>query len=233
MHGQMSMDTTSVLWIDSISQTSWDWSVYLGGNDSTVSVHFDTISNKQFVGYSKRYRSKLNLTKNISVKDSSFILQMDQKEVVFNTVVTDDFPWNEYVGLLEPLNLYVVLNVDGRNETGSLNLIDKRTGKTYYFTSPFDYPCETVRLSPKNQYLLSFANNWYENNQSFISILKIDRSGKQYKLKAFVSLDITQWTVNDIVWIDDHRFALSVKEKIDLENNETGTGKDFCLIGSF
>lgn len=235
-YGQISIDTASYMLYDSTTNTSTEWSQYLGAGDSIPAtlIEFDSITKDDFVNYKKKYHSKIEMdSSKIIWTDTSFIIKSENWSTTFNTKVTDDFPWNYYKGFLEPLNFFLVLNIDGRNELGILLLIDKVTGKQYYLSSGYDYPCESVFISPKNNYLFSYANNGAENNQCSFSILKIDKTKKHFKIKGFNGSEINTWTINDIVWINENSFALSVKEKIDLTDNENGSGIDHYLKGSF
>ncbi len=235
-YGQISIDTASYFIYDSITNTSTDWSRYIGAFDTLqlISLNFSDISKNEFSEYRKKYHSKINTdSSKVAWTDTSFIIKTNSDKKVYNTRITDDFPYNYYLGFLDPLNLYIVSNIDGRNELGMLLLIDKQTGKEFYYSSGYDYPCEALCISPKNNYLLSYANNWAEHNQCMISVMKIVKSKNNYKLKALVSFDSDSWTINDIAWINDNSFALSVKEKIDLTNYDKENGVDHYFKASF
>lgn len=235
-YGQISIDTTSYMIYDSLSQTSTDWSHFLAAFDSIqpTTLTFDTITMNDFAIYRKKYHSKIDTDSSKLVwTDTSFTIKTENWKTAFNTNVTYYFPYNYYLGFLEPLNLFIVSNIDGHNELGTLLLIDKKTGKEFYFSSGYDYPCEAIFISPKNNYLLSYANNWSEHNQCMISILKIVRTKNHYQLKGFSVFNSDQWTINEIAWINDNSFALSVKEKIDLRNYDKNNGINHYLKASF
>jgi hypothetical protein len=234
--GQISIDTTSYMIYDSITNSSTDWSKYLGSGDSVagISIGFDTITKDDFITHKKNYHSKIDMdSSKVIWTDTSFKIKTKNWENTFNTTISDDLPWNYYKGFIEPLNFFLILNVDGKNELGILLLIDKVTGKQYFLSSGYDQPCESVFLSPKNNYLFSYANKQTENNQCAFSILKIDETKKHFKFKGFTGLEINTWTINDMAWINENSFALSVKAKTDFTDNENGSGIDYYLRGYF
>ena len=120
-YGQISIDTTSVFIHDSITKSSTDWSVYLGGNDSSATLLFDTITKTDFQKYKKRYRTKIDTDSlKLNWTDTSFTIKTEHDKITCNTRITDDFPFHDYQGFLVPLNLFVVSFTDGRNEYGAL-----------------------------------------------------------------------------------------------------------------
>lgn len=230
--GQISIDTTSNMMYDSTTNSSTDWSAYIGAfeNVTPTEFAFDTISEKEFLKYRMKYRSKIKTdSTKLAWTDTSFTIATENWKTVFNTKITDDFPYNYYFGFLEPLNLFLVSNIDGKNELGILLLIDKITGKNYFLSSGFDYPNEALCISKENNYLLTYANNWAETNQCSLAIYKIEKNNIHFKLKFFNGSTLDSFTINELAWIDDTHFALSVKVKTDLNDYEKESGTNYFL----
>jgi hypothetical protein len=112
---------------------------------------------------------------------------------------------------------------------GTLLLIDKLTGKNYYLSSGFDYPNEALYISKDNNYLLTYANNWTETNQCSLGIYKIEKNKNLFKLKSFAGATLDLFTINELAWIDDTHFVLSVKVKSDANDYEKESGTNYFL----
>ena len=223
--GQITIDTTSKIVFDSIYGPSDDLSPYLGLNMSenqSSKIIFDSISKNDYANYKKSYHSKIILdSSNIVFTDSTFTIKTENKKITFQTW-SERYPpnYSYYLGFLKPLNLFLVQDINGNDEVGSLLLIDNRTGKIFYFYSEGDEPYEKPLISPKNNYLLSSVYISYEN-ECFIKILKVKRNKHNYQLENFALEKIWYWYIEEIVWINENSFALSVKEKNNSdENNE-------------
>jgi hypothetical protein len=240
----MSIDTSSEMQYDKISKTSYDLSQHLSKflikEDSASVFQFDTISKIVFSKYLRAYNPKINTdTSNIIRTDTTFSVTTANSCINFPADQRNELKhFTGYVGFLEPLNLFVLQDIDGHNEVGTLLLLDGITGKRFYFESPFDEPYETVKISPKDQYLLAYANTWYEHDHSFISILKIKKDGTHYKLKDFAGSYMNNTLIEEAVWIDETNFALSVVEKIismdEVSGERIQTGeKHYFLKASF
>lgn len=233
---QRSIDTTSVFIYDSVTNTTTDFSRYFGisavdkGHTEWFNKHdedgeaasqlsnfnIDTITESDFLKYKGKYKSKLNKDSAlVEWTDTSFIITTEHSKKAFNTLITDDHPFNYYLGFLKPLNLFVTWHIDGHNEIGSMMLLDKVSGKSFELSSPFDNPNETVLLSPKENYLISFANTWYETDHCFISVIQINKSKKHFKPLFKYGLYIDKVNIEDLIWINENSFAIAVAEAID------------------
>lgn len=229
-YGQISIDTTSRYIFDPETNTKTDWSMYLGAMDSIPpsALEFDTISRSEFEGYKKMYRSKINIdTSKVLWTDTSFVISEKNWSRNYNIAVTEEEPFNNYMGYLEPLSLYLVTSIDGRNETAMFSLVDQKTGKEFYLNSGFDYPCVIALISPKNNFLLSWSNNEYEYNESMLVVLKVEKQRKKFQLKGFVDFSTNQWRVQDVVWINENSIALHVDQTEVEDGVKTGKHTEY------
>jgi hypothetical protein len=206
--------------------------VYLGAMDSISpsTLEFDTISQGEFEGYKKLYHSKINTdTSKVLWTDTSFLISGKNWNRDYNIVATEAEPFNNYMGYIEPLGLYMVTNIDGRNETAMFYLVDQKTGKEFFLSSGFDYPCVTALLSPKNNFLLSWSNNEYEYNESMLVVLKVVKHRKKFQLRGFVDFSTNQWRVQDVVWVNENSIALHVDQTEVEDGVKTGKHTEYFL----
>lgn len=240
---QRSIDTTSIFIYDSVTNTTTDFSRYFGisavdnGHTEWFNKHeedggaasqlsyfiIDTITESDFLKYKGKYKSKLNKDSSlVEWTDSSFIITTEHSKKTFNTLITDDHPYNYYLGFLKQLNLFVTWYIDGHNEIGSMMLLDNVSGKSFELSLPFDNPNETVLLSPKENNLITYANTSYETDHCFISVIQINKSKKHFKPVFKSGLYIDKVNIEDLVFINENSFAIAVTEAIDgAGENET------------
>jgi hypothetical protein len=179
----------------------------------------DTISEKDFDKYKKKYNTRINTdTAAVVWTDTSFIITTEKSIDTFNTVISWRASWYYFKGLLEPLNLYIVLGIDGHNEVGWLEVRDKKTGKAYYLEAPSDYPIEVLCISPAQTFLLGYVNDLYDGN-GFFSIMKINKNKSIYTFAQAFDVHIAKTYIEELVWINENSFAIkAVKEYTDEEN---------------
>jgi hypothetical protein len=190
-------------------------------NDSLNTLSFQSISKGDFEGYKKKYKPQIGVNeKGVIRADTSFRLKTLSRQKNFRNNPKNTIVLNTYIGYIEWLNLFVVDYVNGYNAVQELYLIDRISGKNYSFSSPFDNGMTAPLLSPNGKYLLSYSNNVFEDNQCFISILKINKQKNAYTLDSYLGLQVNKWKVFDITWINDDTIALSAGEK----NTKAGTG---------
>jgi hypothetical protein len=170
----------------------------------------DTITQKDFDRFKKQYKTHIDTSESKIIRtDTSFIITTEKSKLTFVANKNDYGFFEYYQGLLVPLNLYLVHSIDGHNEIGWLQLIDKKTGKSYQYESDYDYPIETVFLSPKKSYLLGLSNDMY-TGESMLSLLQINSKGSSYYLSGCCKAYLTQTVVEELVWINEKTFAIKV-----------------------
>ena len=215
------------IFIDTTRQIQW-----LGdpnANDTTGKFTYDTITKKDFIAFKKKYNPQIDTSSTRIIRtDTSFLIKTPQFKKYFRADQRDLYGgFNEYLGFIKPLNLFAI-QFSGSGVSG-LRFIDSKTGKLYGVESPFDNGCVNPLLSPKNRYFLSYANNVFEDNESFIVILKVTVDKETYTLENFISLTIGKWYIKDIVWINENSFALSVETETKSDDNSEPTVKKYYL----
>lgn len=191
------------------------WTTYqmevMAPNDSLLV--FDSISKKAFQSYKKKYHSKsVRDTTKITRIDSCMYITTHDSVFVFRSTKDETHDGNFYYldAYIAPLSLYSISNIDTHNEVGNLILLDAKTNKLYYWSSDFDDPMETPLVSPKNNFIISIANNYYEDNECSVSIQKINDSAGVFSYSGWIDYNSKDWRIKDLVWINEHSFALNV-----------------------
>lgn len=230
----MNIDTAGTWHFDSISKTYLDMSAWLGYmemTDTIAGLRFDTISEADFGKFDKRYKSRIDTSdRRITRTEESFTIKTGGGEKWFSADSKHHSSFYvNYFGYFEQLDLYVIQTIDLHNEIGDLRVVDGKTGKQYYILSPFDYPFETLLLSPGTKYLLTFANNYYERNESALSLLKINKKEQHYTLRTYNVSAMGHYQIEKAVWINDSSFALKVKENI-LVGNTAGEAQNVHFL---
>jgi hypothetical protein len=234
-HGQIKKERPGGIFLDTTIKSDFDWrAVKIGfdtDNDEPVTdsfVKIDTILKYTFLKYKKGYHRT-------TVMDSSEITRTDTSFSLITKNFRLDYPTKtcectaaSYGGLIVPLNLYVIDFADMHNEIGYTYLIDRKTGKAFEMYTDFDYGPEDVLLSVKNNFLLTYANNIYDEDCG-IYIYKVKRNNRLFTLNNYLSILLGHTYIKDIVWINDKTLAVSAEEQILSEGNETSAGNMYYL----
>jgi hypothetical protein len=205
----------------------------LYGTDTT-GFTFDTITKETFLKFKSAYHPNIDHdSTKVSWTDTSFVVRTKDSAYAFRTDISEEHNFCSYGGIIKSQGLFFVWDIDGHNEIGSLLIIDKKTNKKYEISSFTDDPCELPFTSPKNNYIASYANNYYTDNESFITLIKVNKSrgGNSYE---GIKTSITEnWHVKDLVWIDESSFALNVVTKTRSEDLQDVTESENYLRVSF
>lgn len=222
-YAQYTIDTTSYFIEDNITHTKIDWSVYIGWGDTldhSRSLVMDSIDEQDYWRYKRIHPNPLRIDSSlVSFTDSSFTIHTGNKNLTYTTLIQDNTPWAEYNGWLKELQLHVVTSIDGKNEIGTLLLVDGKSGKVFYLESGWDGPCAPPLLSPDGKTLLTYANTNYESDQSLILLHRVRRRDKFYRLELIQSETIPGKLIEDAVWMDEDRFAIGFSEVRDPEDS--------------
>ncbi|MFL5753881.1 MAG: hypothetical protein ACJ76F_10780 [Bacteroidia bacterium] len=198
-------------------------------NDSLNTLSFKTISKSDFDNYRKNYKAEIKMDENrIIPGDTAFRLKTQKPSSSFRNNKKNAIVSNTYLGFIDKLSLFAIDHVDGYNATQELQLIDQRSGKTYGFASAFDNGLRAPLLSPDGKFLLAYSNNVFNDNECFISILRVNTKNTDYLLEDYLGLLVNKWEIQEIVWINGNSIALFVKEE-DLKDKSNTAGKHYFL----
>lgn len=186
-------------------------------NDS-ITFRFDTITQAEFEKYKRNYQWNITTAENgIIHTDTSFSIHTSDSTFSFPSDTNNYSQFAYYNGFITPLRLHVVTYIDGHNGVGNLFLVDEKENKVYAVESEFDDPCESPLISPKRNYMVSISNNTFDDNNSFISIIKINKHRKTYTYEGLGNISSLAWKIKELAWMDERSFALRV---VTLTRNE-------------
>jgi len=117
----------------------------------------------------------------------------------------------EFLGHFPDLKMYAITQNTTAEHLGfsTMVLIDSLTAYQYAIASIGDAAVELPILSKTCKYLLYFYNWPYDDNSTFIGVLKInDRKNPQNLLVEKASFNTKDWAVENMKWIDDETFLV-------------------------
>jgi len=223
-HAQATIDTSSHFIVDSVTGTSTDWSVYIGWSDTIGGsgvLKMDPIDDQEYLRCKRIHPNPLRTDSSlVSFTDSSFTIHTANKSLTYTTLIQDNTPWAEYNGWMDALQLHIVTSIDGKNEIGTLQLIDDGSGKVFYLESGWDGPCSPPLLSPDGKTLVTYANSNYETDQSLVMLHHIRRRGKHYRIELIHAETLPGRLIEDVVWMDNDYFAMACSEVRDPDDSD-------------
>lgn len=219
------------LFIDTSSEFFYNWkSINISFTEEEIPgetilpdslIRIDTISKKEFLKYKKAYSSKILMDTSVIYRtDTSFILKKENFSDTFQAFRICECTAASYLGLIEPLNLYMVNLVDMHNEIAFTILLDSRTGKSFDVPTCSDPGPEGVLISPKEGYLLTFSNSFYNRDNCCIYLIKIDKNVAEhsYKLSSYLEVNLNRLNIKEMAWVNDRSFVLSVNDQVNPED---------------
>lgn len=178
--------------------------------DSNVTLIYETITEKQFKGFKKKYNWGIDTSsKNAFYSDTSFTLKTDAPSRIY---VSNKLYLYSYVGYQKSLNFFIVDYVSAPSAIEVLFLVDKKTATEYELASPFDNGMGLPLISPKGNFLLSVSNNVFTKNEAGIVLLAIKKNNTSFTLENYYDVTLNKWIILDAVWVDENCFALSTSE---------------------
>lgn len=176
---------------------------------------YDTLSNLNFQEINKKEFDKLKKGNDffvqtpISKKGINSFLEINNKILQLRgknekkTNREDGEIWYSYLGFYPSLNMYAVSS-NSMNEGldfSDFELINKSNGKIFKIISPNDDKINNPVPSDHAKYLAYFSNQTYNDNNSFVGILKIDSNKNLKEYKSFIS---ESFKIHEIDWSGDN-----------------------------
>lgn len=219
--------------LDTATITNYEWkSVNIGFPEETEFygetlsdsiLRIDTISREVFETYSKKYHSKINADSSVITKtDSSFTLKNAYFEKTFPAFRICECTASTYGGIIAPLNLYIVSSVDMHNEIAYMVLYDYKTGKPFEVPTNCDPGPQAVLISPQNNLLLTYSSSYYEHDNCAVYLMRVNRNktNHTFRLENDFVINFDRLNIEELVWINESSFAMSVTEQINPDDYE-------------
>lgn len=143
---------------------------------------------------------KKNANENFELETKNHIIQLNSvKKIGGNNIKF----WYEYLEFYPSLNMYAFAS---NSESEGINysdfeLLNKENSKLYKIISIGDGRIENPIISTQTSYLAYYYNQEYEENMSFIGIIKTHKNGV---LKEYKSYNSDSFKINQIKWKNDN-----------------------------
>src|SRR5690606_36553698 len=170
---------------------------------------FESIDSIQFKILKNKYQNKVeNDSTRIVLKDTLFTIKTAEGSRVFNIDYgqksgAKGFSWTEYKGYIPDLKSYVLEGWAVSEFTfGESYLIDSLTNTEFRFQSLYDGSNEIPVISPKNSYLISYANDMYEPEGACrLSLIKITKLENRLDFNGYIYFESNNWSIEELIWI--------------------------------
>lgn len=212
--------------------------VYIGypeemQHDATTSPDslftMNEISETTFLAFSRNKSSTIvNDTSTITRTKKSFTIKNPFFKRTFASNIVCECTTSNYLGIIAPLNLYVVQSVDMQNEIAYVDLIDYRTGKSFELPSCADEGPYDIVISPQHRMLLTYSNSDFEAGSCCMHLLSITTNPQRlrFTLNKYIAVYFDRMNIQKLAWINDKSFVIEVTQREEVEyNNDYNYGK--------
>jgi len=126
---------------------------------------------------------------------------------------------SEFIGYYPAFQFYAITTnfTSGGLGFGQFILIDRVTNHQYTLISIGDGEVQQPIPSPNNDYLIYYYNLMYSENESFISLIKVNASAKldaNNYLSEYKSYHATDWQVEAIRWSQAYTCVVKASHKV-------------------
>ena len=198
-------------------------------NKSYTIVSIDSL---RFVSLMKSAAYFLDTSKNTNVVN----LISDAKLVVngknFHYLYTSDFQMGgglhstndtsvfygvlpSYLGFISKLNLVSISTVYLNDSYATNNLVDVVSGKIIPDLSSFDNGTIAYMPNISNDYIVSYSNSIFEEEESEIAIVKVEYNNKKYCLDLSVIFNLKKQHITELSWINKKSFCFASVKKFE------------------
>ncbi|WP_294301514.1 hypothetical protein [uncultured Chryseobacterium sp.] len=183
------------------------------------SEKFDSLPVLDFVEISKDEYDNLKIAANsitdlpVKKRNHNYLLDVENKTLQLKEVtptVKEGENQYDYLGFYPALNMYA-FSVNSLNDNlgfSELNLINASDSFYYSIISPGDDKVENPVVSPMTKYLVYHYNYIYDQNKSFIGILKIGSDKKTFM--EYRSYSSSNFKIMETAWFGDDHIGIKV-----------------------
>ena len=179
----------------------------------TADFFVDTIVNKQFVNIISDSQLVINGKNFHYLFSSEERIGEEQISRSDTTIFNGVLP--AYWGMISKLNLAIVSTVDISGAYATTNLIDLKSGKIIQDLSSYDEGSQAYLPNKSNDYVLSFSNAFYEDEEAEVVIIKVVTKYHSYCLDLSTIINLKKQHIESLSWISKNSFCFST-----IKNNE-------------
>lgn len=173
--------------------------------DTTINEQIvDVISDSQLVV--KGYVFKYSYTSQFENDDDKIINK--DTDVVYGVLPA-------YWGMIPKLNIVIISCVDLNDAFATANLIDLNSGKIIPDLSSFDNGTIEYLPNKSNDYIVSYSNSIFEEEEAEVSIIKVEGNHKKYCLNLFAIANLKRQRIENLAWVSKKSFCFSTLKFFD------------------
>lgn len=189
----------------------------------TTDLHFETISENDFLGFVFDYANNENAaliiqSDSLYRADSSEIFTIRTKHSYYEFPTTHTYSTSyDYIGFIPEISCHLI----GFCGSGmcEMYLLDYEIDEKTTLPCSFDAGINAFIFSPNNQFLLlssTYDGPDYENYYDYraeIILYKIEKEQGLKGLKPYRIFEIKDYSIEDVVWINEDSIALKIYEE--------------------
>ena len=179
----------------------------------SASYNLDTTINKQIVDVISD--SQLVVKGNVFkyLYTSEFDRDDDLNKKDYSELVYGVLP--VYWGMIPKLNFVIISCVDLNDAYATANFIDVNSGKIIADLSSFDNGTIEYLPNKSNDYIVSYSNSIFEEEEAEISVIKVEKKNKKFCLNLFAIASLKRQRIENITWISKKSFCFSTLKFFD------------------
>ncbi len=120
-----------------------------------------------------------------------------------------------YWGMIPKLNIVIISCVDLNDAFATANLIDVNSGKIIPDLSSFDNGTIEYLPNKSNDYIVSYSNSIFEEEEAEVSIIKVEDKHKKYCLNLFAIANLKRQRIESLAWVSKKSFCFSTLKFFD------------------
>jgi hypothetical protein len=120
-----------------------------------------------------------------------------------------------YIGFIADLNLAIICTVYLNESYATTNLIDMNSGKIIPDLSSYDNGTIEYLPNKSNDYIVSYSNSIFEEEEAEVSIIKVEGNHKKYCLNLFAIANLKRQRIENLAWVSKRSFCFSTLKFFD------------------
>lgn len=197
---------------------------WISDSSKTIdSLSFISITEKEYLNFRAKRKGKIKIDTTIQ-PDSSGLFIVQTKKSYYELINAESYSSSyNYIGYIPTIKAHLI-NHCGEGACESY-LLDNEADVKMVVPCDFDAGAIDLLISPSNTLMLVYSSydgpdyaNYYSFRSEFV-IYQISKDGGIQELKLFKAFQTGDWSIQEIVWINDDMIALKI-----YEGNNSGNG---------